>query len=203
MIFDNDYELLMLVRSGNEEAVDILCKKYLPVITLFSSKYYAVAKFKGLEFSDLKQEGLLALNEAMKVFNDDNGAKFSTLASICIERAIRRLLNFANTNKNKILNDAISFEYEDAENGDGSLEFLVCDQTYDPENVFFNIEDERNLYKLAKEVLTDLEYKIFWLKAENYTNQEIVVILRLDYKVIDNGLERIKRKLKNGLSCIE
>ena len=193
----------MLVRSGNEEAVNILCTKYLPIITLFSSKYYAVAKFKGLEFCDLKQEGLLGLNEAIKVFKEDNGAKFSTLASVCIERAIRRLLNFSNTNKNKILNDAIGFEYEDMENGDGTLEFLVCDQTFDPDKVFFDLEREKNFYKMAKDVLTEFEYKIFWLKVEAFSNQEIVSILGVDYKAIDNGLERIKRKLRINLSCAD
>ena len=192
----NDNELLSMINEGSEEALSILCRQYKINISVFANKYYKVGKYKGLEFCDLTQEGLLGLNEAIKSFNPSKEVKFNTFANICIERAVRRILNQSNTNKNKFLNESTSWEYEDAKGNEVTLDYLVCDVNSNPENILLNFESENSIYKKAKEVLTILEEKIFWLRAQNFNNGEIASILDLPYKTIDNAMERIKKKLR-------
>ena len=84
----NDYELLSYIAENNEEANNILIKKYEPLINKIATKMIPYCKSNGLDKNDLVQEGMLALNSAITNYNDSKNANFGTFAKLCIERRI-------------------------------------------------------------------------------------------------------------------
>ena len=84
----NDYELLNYIAEGNEEANNILIKKYEPLINKIASRMLPYCKNNGLDLSDLVQEGMIGLNHAIDKYQEIENTLFYTYASKCIKRKI-------------------------------------------------------------------------------------------------------------------
>lgn len=191
----NDYELLDYIAEGNEEANNIIIKKYEPLINKIALKMLPYCKNNGLEKSDLIQEGMIGLNHAIERYKEKEDVLFYTYAKKCIERKIISVVIASNRNKNKILNESIS--YDDDEN---LLLKFIKSQTPSPEEEILNLELEEDLFIKIKSVLTDLEEQVFSLLISGFKYKEIAEILDKDLKSIDNAIQRIKSKIKNTLS---
>ena len=63
----NDYELVSLAQENNEEAINILHKKYKDIINTKSKKIYSYLKNTGIELSDVIQEATIGFEEAIAV----------------------------------------------------------------------------------------------------------------------------------------
>ena len=191
----NDYELLSYIKENNEEANNIIIKKYEPLINKIAIKMLQYCKNNGLEKSDLVQEGMIGLNHAIDRYQERENILFYTYAKTCIERKIISVVIGANRIKNKILNESIS--YDDEEN---LLLKFVKSNTPSPEEEVLNLELEETLLKKIKKVLTDLEQQVFELLISGFKYKEIAEILDKDQKSIDNAKERIKAKIKKVLN---
>ena len=148
----NDYELLNYIAEGNEDANNIIIKKYEPLINKIALKMIPYCKNNGLDLSDLVQEGMIGLNHAIERYHEMGNTLFYTYAQKCIERKIISVVISSNRNKNKILNESIS--YDDDEN---LLLRFVKSQEPSPEEEILNLEIEEDLLQKIKQVLTDLE----------------------------------------------
>ena len=190
----NDYELLNYIAEGNEDANNIIIKKYEPLINKIAIKMLAFCKNNGLEKSDLVQEGMIGLNHAIERYHEQRDVLFYTYAKKCIERKIISVVIGSNRNKNKILNESIS--YDDEEN---MLLRFIKSQTPSPEEEILNLEIEEKLLQKIKKILTDLEQQVFDLLISGFKYKEIAQILDKDDKSIDNAIQRIKGKIKNIL----
>ena len=191
----NDYELLDYIAEGNEDANNIIIKKYEPLINKIAVKMLSFCKNNGLEKNDLIQEGMIGLNHAIERYQEKEDVLFYTYAKKCIERKIISVVIASNRNKNRILNESIS--YDDDEN---LLLKFIKSQTPSPEEEILNLELEEDLLMKIKSVLTDLEEQVFSLLISGFKYKEIAQILDKDYKSIDNAIQRIKTKIKNTLS---
>ena len=180
----NDYELLNYISEGNEDANNIIIKKYEPLITKVAIRVLPYCKNNGLELSDLIQEGMIGLNHAIEKYHEQGTTLFFTYAKTCIERKMLSVVISSNRKKNRILNESIS--YDDEEN---LLMKFIKDSTPNPEETVIDIEKE----------LTDFENEVFSLLISGFKYQEIAEILEKDKKSIDNAIQRIKQKLKNKL----
>lgn len=191
----NDYELLNYISENNEEANNILFKKYEPLIISLAKQMIKYINNSGIELNDLIQEGMLGLSNATLYFKDSKETLFFTYAKTCIERKMLDLVISTRRLKNKILNESISFE---TTNGDDNitLEYLLKDNSENPENILLNEEMKSEIYSKAKKNLTDLEFQVFELKINGFDYKEIAEILDMDTKKIDNALQRIKTKLR-------
>lgn len=190
----NDYELLSYIAEGNEDANNIIIKKYEPLINKIAIKMLPYCKNNGLEKSDLIQEGMIGLNHAIDRYQEQEDVLFYTYAKKCIERKIISVVISSNRNKNKILNESIS--YDDDEN---LLLKFIKSQTPSPEEQILNLELEEDLLIKIKDILTDLEEQVFSLLISGFKYKEIAEILDKDQKSIDNAIQRIKTKIKNIL----
>lgn len=195
----NDLELLDYINDGNEEALEIIYKKYEPFIDSKARRYLKINDNLGLDLNDLLQEGRLALNEAIKNFNPSLDTTFYTYATTCIERKMISSLIGANRLKHKILNESISFEQEGEDNS-YSLENVIVNEDNDPLNVVILNEREKIFLSKLKEELTEFEYQVFELKYHNFNYKEISEILEKDPKAIDNAIQRIRIKTKKILN---
>lgn len=192
----NDSELLSYIREQNEEANELMFIKYKPLINSISKKYYPKCSARGLEMSDLIQEGMIGLSYAIISFKDSKDTSFYTYAKTCIERKILSTVLGTERLKNKILNESISFE---SGNDESNILDFLGDDSINPEKMVVSRESINELYDLAKKILTDLEEQVFELKASGFNYKEIADILGLEPKMIDNALQRIKNKLKKHM----
>ena len=124
----NDEELLSYIHDNNEEAYNIMYKKYEPLIVSLATRLIKTVHNAGLEVSDLVQEGRIGLTDAIKNFNEHKEASFYTYAKMCIERKILSCIVGTKRLKHKILNESISmdFKYDDEEHS--MLEYLFEDK---------------------------------------------------------------------------
>ena len=190
----NDYELLNYIAEGNEDANNIIIKKYEPLIIKIATRMYNYCKNNGLEVSDLVQEGMIGLNHAIERYQERENILFYTYAKKCIERKIISVVVSSNRIKNRVLNESIS--YDDEEN---MLLKFIKSNDMSPEEEILNIELEENLLNSIKEVLTDLEWQVFEMLISGFKHKEIAEILDKDKKSINNTKERIKVKIRKLL----
>ncbi len=191
----NDYELLNLIAEGSEEANNIIIKKYEPLINKIATKMLPLCKSNGLEKNDLIQEGMIGLNHAIERYQEMQDTLFYTYAKKCIERKIISVVIGANRNKNKILNESIS--YDDEEN---LILKVIKDSTPNPEERIIDIEIEESLLNKIKKTLTDLEEQVFILLIDGFKYKEIADILGKDEKSVDNTIQRIRNKIKKVIN---
>lgn len=191
----NDFELLSYVAENNEDANNILIKKYEPLINKIASKMILYCKNNGLEKSDLIQEGMIGLNSAINRYREQNNVLFYTYAKTCIERRIISTVIASNRNKNKILNESLSLDDEET-----SLFNFIKDSTLNPEKLLLDVELEEDLLFKIKSNLTDFEDQVFNLMISGFRYKEIAEILGKDNKSIDNAIQRLKAKIKKIIS---
>lgn len=187
----NDYELLSYIAEGNEDANNIIIKKYEPLINKIAVKMLPYCKSNGLDKNDLIQEGMIGLNHAIDRYQEQENTLFYTYAKTCIERKIISAVICSNRNKNKILNESISYDDDDK-----SLLNILKDTSLNPEEVIIDIESEERFIEKIKGILTDFEEQVFELLITGLKYKEISEILEKDEKSIDNAIQRIKSKIK-------
>lgn len=190
----NDYEVLYMIGESDELSYSIMYDKYHPLISNLANKYYNNYKGCGLDYDDLYQEGMVALNNAIREFNDNNNCLFYTYSLVCIKREMERLIKKSMRLKHMVLNNCISMD-----KSIGESDLFIEDIIEDPKK---NNSDNLLEIKLSKKIL-DLKYNlsdrqamVYELKLNNFTNKEISLLLDINYKAVDNSLRLIKSKLK-------
>ncbi|MFV0274956.1 MAG: sigma-70 family RNA polymerase sigma factor [Bacilli bacterium] len=195
----NDFELLDYIAECNEEAKEILVKKYTPMIYNIIGKYKNIGLSCGLESNGLFQEGLIGLNSAINSFNNKKDFKFSTYATVCIENSVKSRLRLLSCGKHSLLNNAISLDLKVYDDSQEILEnILICENGTSILDDFISKEE----LSLAKEFVfnncSKLENKVFNLRIKGFTNKEIGKKLNIKDKTIDNAVQRIKRKFASN-----
>lgn len=197
----NDYELLSYISECNEDATDILLKKYEPLIVSTAKKLLKGMENFGLDINDLVQEGRLGLLNASETFTESKDTLFYTYAKTCIERKMYDLVKSTRRVKHKILNESIPIDVDDDKGEYKELDYLLKDETENPEQLLLNEEGKKELQNIINSKLNDIEIQVLELKLKGFENKEISEILDCDYKKIDNTLQRIKQKLKETKKC--
>ena len=111
-------ELLIRVKQGDKRARDIMVEKNLRLVIKIAIKYQG----RGLEISDLIQEGSIGLMKSIDRFDLKKGCRFSTYATWWIRQAIViaikeqgraiRIPSYLNEKSSKIKNVVINLEKE-------------------------------------------------------------------------------------------
>ena len=187
----SDKELIELIRSGDEQALDFLLKKYKKLATKLTRSYFLI----GEEFEDLLQEAMIGLVNACKKYDLQSTASFSTFASLCITRQIQSAVKHANSKKNEPLKDYISLQPTDEPDEEDDVVIVIPSSLLSPEEQLIQKETVGQIKKEIVSTLSDFELKVLelFLKGEKYT--EIAIELGKTNKQIDNALSRIRNKL--------
>lgn len=193
----NDYEVLSMV-ADNEDATELLFKKYKPLIIGLAKKTYGMTQNTGFDLNDLIQEGMIGFSTAINTFDENKDTTFFTYAKTCVERRLISLVKSASRFKHQLLNE--SYFVEDLVSDNKSLENLLEDSTSNPENKLIDDENTKELIKNIQKTLTNLESAVFELKISGFTYKEIAEILDKDSKSIDNAISRIKIKVQKYLN---
>ena len=176
--------------------VALLVQKYSSFISSLCRKYYLI----GGTHEDLYEEGVIGLLEACKAYNGESlfEPKFANFAKLCIKRQIFDAIKLNNTQKNKVLNEYISFAKLN-ENGE---EHSMLENLFDPNNsndpldAILDREILDNKLKICENKLSEFEKEVLKHYLSGEKQSEIAKNLNKDVKAIDNSIQRIKSKLK-------
>lgn len=183
-------EDILLAKQGDIDSIEKIVTEYRNLIYIRNKTLF----LKGAEREDLVQEGMIGLMKAIKSFDENRSACFSTFASLCIKRQIITAVKNYNSEKNKNLNSAMQGE------GYSELEDLIRYSSpslkyYTPEQIVIGKELMKLLKRFLKANLSSLEKEVLSYMIKGYGYLEIAKKLEKEPKAIDNSMQRIKKKV--------
>lgn len=181
-----DEELAVLVKSGDESAIEELFLRYKPVLNQICNNFFIL----GAEKDDVMQEAMIGLYKACMSFNE-SVASFYTFANVCIKRKVLDAIKAANSKKSQMLSQSLPIAFDDEEQNSN----LPCDK-----NAFQELIEKENFDELKKyifDVLSDFELLVLKNYVQGLSYQEIAQKLEKPVKSVDNAVARIKQKLEN------
>ena len=190
----NDRDLISLVNNGNEIAEYCLINKYKRIVKIKARAYFLI----GADTDDIIQEGMIGLYKAVRSYDNNKSTSFKAFAEICINRQIITAIKAASRKKHIPLNYCLSLnqQIDNIENSDRTLLDIIDDLNLnDPMNIFLNRESIQELKMRLNDMLSNLERKILQTYLEGKTYQEIALEINKSTKSVDNGMQRIKKKL--------
>ncbi len=180
-----DEDLLAQIRLGNREALELLCSRYTPLARHLARQFY----LPGGEREDLEQEGMIGLLRAIQEFDFQAGAVFFHFAKLCIYRQIVSAIRSAGRHKHAPLNSFVDLDAMERE-----LHFPS------PEEQVLMGERWRARMERLWQRLSPLERRVLGMQLEGKSNRDMEIWLDKDKKSLDNGKQRIRRKLREILS---
>ena len=181
----DNIEQLILSSKTNHDALEKVLVEFKPLVSSIARRYFLM----GAELDDLVQEGMIGLYKAIQTF-DSSKSSFKTFASLCINSQIKSAIKSANNLKNKFLNEVMLEDNEEKM-------YLIFSEEPNPEDRVINQENYKIIKNEIATKLSLLEKQILkqYLLGKSY--DQIAKTLCIDKKSVDNGLNRIRKKLQH------
>lgn len=187
-----DLELVRMIRDGQDEQ-----EAFAELLRHFKAMIYKIIYMNNLEKGDFRidendlfQEGSLALYRAVKNYEEGRNVRFSSYAFMVIRSRIREVLRTAYRSYGDELSLDTSIDY--------SLKFCVRE---DPAG-YHREECFREELKAFMDSLNEEDRKIFELKRQDMTYEQIAERLNITSKRLDNRLRILRKMLKKYLNRI-
>jgi len=189
----DDLTLAMKAKAGDNLAMEQLLDRYKALVRQKASAMYML----GADTDDVIQEGMIGLFKAIRDFQPDQGASFSTFANRCVAAQITDAVRQASRQKHRPLNESISLQKlltpDDSERDQGDHDIPASLET--PEQKLLSKEESDQLLDYLKAQLSDLEQQVIQLYLKGRSYREIAAELHCTPKRVDNALTRTRRKL--------
>lgn len=171
MIFKdlNDYELLYLIKEGNEEAYNLMLKKYEPFIKKLAYRFYGIVN------EDFIYDGYLVMLEAINKFDESFNKTFLKYFELLLARYYCKYL-IETVKESKAYSSLV-------ENIKIATRKVQDDRVMKAKREIFSIEDE-----MLKRIIIEHIY-------ENYTISFLCKKYNYNVKKVYNKLYEIKNKL--------
>ncbi|MBQ9482063.1 MAG: sigma-70 family RNA polymerase sigma factor [Clostridia bacterium] len=173
-------ELVALYRGGDYSVDNEIIIKCSYIVKRVSRRYFLI----GADTEDVYQEGLLGLLNAMRTYDESKGS-FTYYAYLCVNSAVITAVRRYAGVKNEPLNKGLPLTTLD-----GSASFV------DPEQIYIEGENRRELVSNIENELSPMERKILSLYLKGLSYSEIEEKTGKPFKSVDNALQRIRRKLR-------
>ncbi|MGB5823220.1 MAG: RNA polymerase sporulation sigma factor SigH [Proteocatella sp.] len=187
----SDDEIVMKAQAGDNDAQEFILKKYKNLVKSNARQYH----INGADKEDLIQEGMIGLYKAIRDYNHEKNIYFHVFAQLCITRQILTAVRGANRKKHIPLNDYVSLNATYEEDQENLIDQLNKQKIKGPEEILIEKEDNENLRKTLKEILTEKEVRIVDLYLQGYSYVEMAKIIGISDKGISSALHRVKKKL--------
>ena len=169
MIKYNDNELLYLISQHNEAALELLLKKYIPLI----KRRLADFKIKSRSYDDYYQECLITFFSTIQKFREEKNGIFNLFLDYAIKNKIKALLK---KEEKYFYNVVLTEDLEHVGDFSGS--------------------DEYKVREFKTGILSDFEKDIYdKYYCERFKVSEIASLMNCDMKRIYNAVGRIKGKI--------
>ena len=190
-----DEQLIRRLRDGETAITDFIMDKYKFMVKKRARAMYLL----GGENEDLIQEGMIGLFKAVRDYDLEQGASFSSFAELCISRQMYTAIKLSQRQKHMPLNSYVSL-YEKGTEAEEGKQTPLIDQLQpvkenNPEELFLDKEYFVTLEQELKERLSDLENRVLYLHLMGEDYRSIAILLEKSPKSIDNALQRIKQKI--------
>ncbi|XMB71781.1 sigma-70 family RNA polymerase sigma factor [Mycoplasmatota bacterium WC30] len=175
MIFRNynDFEIVNLIKQGNEEAFNFMVNKY---------KYFIAKKIRTFNFADkfddIYQEALMVLHKSILKFDESFDKTFMRYFELNL---VNRLITIKK--KQNRYGEFLATKLP-----------ILCEYVIKEDTKSYISETE---IKVALKALSEFEKMVFQTKIiEKRTIRETATKLNCNEKKIYNSLDRIKKKIK-------
>lgn len=184
-------------KGGNliQEEFNCLANRFKGVIYSYARRYY----LPGGDIDDLCQWGMLGLYKAVLNYEEELVYNFETIAVMNIRNMMRSAIKTANRNKHKPANAAISLDHNNDDPSHVNLKLidrLVVGQ--DQSDPYYILEEKEAIAKiiyLMERHLSFNEHQVFKLYIVGYKQKHISETLNVDPKIVDNAIQRARKKL--------
>lgn len=184
--------LLRQAQQGVEESERELVIMHAPLVDVIVRRENLYAS--GHTVDDIMQHGYIGLIKAIRTYQPTHNTHFRTYASTCIRNEIHSLIRSSHTYRRRAMDRYISLEDE----VDG-VQIELADEGPSPEEELLAREYSKRMSDFAEQELSALEHSILTRFAAGYSYEEIAFQLNVSPKSIDNGLQRIRAKMRNIL----
>ncbi len=175
--------------NGDDNAFNELVIRYLGRIRFIARKYRA----QGYDQSDFVQEGLLALLQACKTYNNSGGSTFNTYVSLLVERRFISIIR--GSQSKKAVPDSALVQIDGLEDG-------LIYAAPSPEEQLLEKEQLAQVLDGLHALLSAREYEVLMLFASGLSYSKISAKLNISEKSVDNALQRARRKIgATEMSC--
>ncbi|HHT24435.1 MAG TPA: sigma-70 family RNA polymerase sigma factor [Clostridiaceae bacterium] len=197
IIYDKltDQELIYLIKNHDEQATEVLLKKYKNMVTGKTRRLF----LQGGDQEDLIQEGMIGLYQAIFSFDATQNVPFKNYASAVVDSRLYDAIRTATRKKHQPLNESLSLDYSydnSSEDEPISLfEILSDESALSPESLLLNKEIKINLENFLQNYLSKYEDQVASLYLQGKTYREIADKLKVSTKSVDGALQRVRKKL--------
>ena len=178
--------------ANNSDEEEALVSEYAWLVRACARPYFLA----GGDSEDLIQEGMLGLLSAIRTFDPEKGAKFTTYAEFCIRRRIYSAIKLASGNKHTPLNSYISLEATQIDESDTQSAYFLRV----PEDSIIAREQAGEVEKLLYGALSRFESSVLELYLDGISYKDMAMKLGKSDKSVDNAVQRIRKKLSQILN---
>jgi len=178
----SDEQLCLLVKDNNQLAQSAFYKRFEMLVGLIIRPFYIAGHGK----DDLFQEGMVALFDAAREFDQSVGTLFRTFASRCVKNRLISVLTKASGSKQIPVDKYI---YSD------SFDNLFVSANSDPERLFLDKEHSKEFSQALLDALSAYELDVLHLFLDGYSYNAIAKSLGKTAKSVDSAIYRIRQKL--------
>lgn len=197
--YEDNVELIKLVRDGNEEALEAVIENNLPLVSSISKKFLN----RGYEYEDIFQIGCIGLVKAVNNFDPAFNVKFSTYAVPMIMGEIKRFLRDDGMIKvsRSVKNVARKLHYDREAltkelNREPSLEELSEYSNIDVDEIIFATESTNGIQYLYDVIHQDDGAPVLLIdKLSKDYDEDTEVIDRIALKEALNNLDPKSRQI--------
>ena len=190
----SDEQLVYMINDGNEDAKDLLYKRFNKLINSELKSVKRSACALRIEWQDLVQEAMVGFANSISSFNQSSDAKFSTYATLCIRRKLLNIIKKNSTSKSHAAKTALSI------NDDGSnIYFMNMEEATnkEPLNKMIIEESLDEIKKVISTKLTKEEQEILDYATKGIKPEIIAKHTGKNVKQVYNILHRTRKKIKN------
>ena len=189
----SDDEIIYMIKE-DEDYYDMMFQKYKPLALSICKKYLKNAKKIGYEIEDLMQIANMGIVDAIRNYRTQGNTSFYTFLLTCVKNRLNTEIRNQQTNKKKVLNEAISYDKNITGTDISLLETL-------PDKMFLNPFD--SLLISEQEIanihfLNSLPFEValvYELRRCGFPLKEIEVLLEIDRKSINQYLNIVRQKI--------
>ena len=193
-----DEDLIRKIKSGDNNALDYLLKKYQEVVNMKVSRYFII----GAEKEDIIQEGLIGLYKAIKSFDPEKQNSFKSFANLCIERQLITAIKSSNRQKHMPLNSYLSLNmsaYDDYDDDTSIYDIFDANIIEDPLDTITKKEYYKSVENIIEKSLSTYEKNVLNELVNGSSYTAIAQKLDSPVKSVDNAIQRIRKKTMKNL----
>lgn len=180
-----DRELVSLYKVRDYSALLELISRYSHIM----DTKIKMRNISESDFDDIHQELLISFINAVNSYNDNKAILFSTFVSVCLENSITNSVAKMYTKKRQILSQAICLD-------DKLLSDILKSDGENPEQIYIDNEDYLTLMDKLNYHLSSFEKNVLFSFLDRKSYDQIAQELFVSTKVVDNAMQRVRRKLK-------